>query len=444
MKLDRTNQLLLGTVLVLGLLAGLRLLDDLRPAEALWSVDPFDPAAIQSILWATPSGTLALERADSRWMMTAPIERPADPDVIGTFARDWYEGFTPDLRLDPRPSAESLAAVELDEAHRSELILRGPDGDLAHLVMGKKIGGGSHYLQRPGDKSLYRGRVPGSFRLNTDPDAWRDARLVPFAKDDLAEIVIEGGHGRFVFRRLETPDRAYWEGVEPAGFAPSSRALDQMGRSLGNLKAKRVLEGDEALAAAVTDPAVVVIATTEAGASYTIRFGAPDDAAETVHASIDGDDRAFLVASSVLGQFDKSAKELRDKTVIGFRRPDAPTITWIQEGRTVVVVPDGDRDWAVQSPADFAPEESQLQLAANSLLNLQAAEVVDAPVELSPGGPRVEIATADASRVLLLAPAPDDQGRHLAQIEGGTATYVLRGAVIERLMATFAGTAATP
>jgi len=438
-KLDRTNQLLLATIVVLGLLAGLRLLDDLRPAEALWNVAPFDPRSMTAIRWTTPGGALAMQRADGAWRITEPMERPADPDKIGTFGRDWLEGFTPDLRLDPRPSNESLSAVMLDEASRSELIIEGPEGALVHLFLGKKIGGGSHYLQRVGDKSLYRGRVPGSFRLSTDPELWRDVRLVPFAKDDLAQLAIEGGHGRFVFRRTETADRAFWEGVEPAGFDPNSRALDQMGRSLGNLKAQRILEGDEALAARVVEATMVVTATTEAGATYTLSFGAEDPAEQTVYANLAGDERTFVLSAAVLRQFDKTREELRDKTVIGFRRTDQPTMTWTEGERRIVVVPDGDRDWRVAEPADFAPEPAQLQLAANSLLNLQASEIVDEPTELTPGGPRVEITAGDETRVLTLAPAPEEDGRHLAQVEGRSMTFVLRGAVVERLLTTFRG-----
>ncbi len=439
MKLDRTNQLLLATLVLLGALAGLRLLDDLRPPEALWSVPPVSPPAVQAIRWTTPDGAIVLARADSGWRIAEPIDRPADAEKIGTLLRDWSEGFTPDLRLDPRPSSATLASVELDDALRSELVLEGASGPLAHLLMGKKIGGGSHYVQRPGEDSLFRGRVPGSFRLSTDPDAWRDVRLFPFAKDDLAELTIEGSHGRFVFARVETTERAFWEGREPAGFAPSSRALDQMGRSLGNLKAQKILEGADA--SPVTEATMTVTARTEGGATYTLRFGAEDEASKTVPASIDGDDRSFVLSAAVLRQFDKPAAQLRDKTVVRFRRPEEPRITWTEGDRRVVVVPAGERDWRIEEPAGFAPEEAQLKLAANSLLNLQAAEVIDEATELPGGGPTILIETTDGAQTLRLAPAPDEQGRHLAQVDGRAETFVLRGAVVERLLTTLRGEA---
>jgi hypothetical protein len=227
--------------------------------------------------------------------------------------------------------------------------------------------------------------------------------------------------------------------VEPEGFEPSSRALDQMGRSLGNLKAERILEGDEALAARQFEPTLVVRATTEAGAQYTLSFGEEDERERTVNATLAGDDRTFVLSAAVLRQFDKSREELRDKTVISFRRTEEPTITWTEGDRRIVVVPDGQRAWKVSEPADFTPEQAQLDLAANSLLNLQASAILDEPVDLAPNGPSIEVTTVDGTQVLILAPAPDDQGRHLARVEGRPMTFVLRGAVVERLVTTFRG-----
>lgn len=444
MKLDRTNKWLLVTVAVLGGLALLRFAEGLRPAETIWSIDAISEPAVTRVTWTTPEGRLVLERADSGWRIVEPIARSADRELISTLLRDWSEGFAPDLRLDSRPSAQALEAVGLDDVQRSELKIEGTTGTLAHLLLGEKIAGGSHYVQQPGRAGVFRGRVPGSFRLGIDPDAWRDKRLFPFAKDDLAALNLQSPKGSFEFRRVETDTRAYWEGVAPAGFAPSSRALDQMGRSLANLKAKRILEGDVAATARPTtgldEPVMVVRATTESGRTYVLRFGAKDGAQQTVFAEIDGDERLFTLASSVLGQFDKSPDDLRDKTVLSFRRTDEPVVTWSEHDRSVVVEPDGERDWRVTQPADFAPDPRELGLAANSLLNLQASELRFEPHPALPeAGPQIKVSTADGDQLLSIAPEPDADGKYVAVVAGAEPVYVLRGAVVERLLRVFRG-----
>ena len=49
MKLDRGNQLLLLTVVVLSLVAGLRVWQSLRPAAAFWTVDSIAAQAVVAV-----------------------------------------------------------------------------------------------------------------------------------------------------------------------------------------------------------------------------------------------------------------------------------------------------------------------------------------------------------------------------------------------------------
>jgi hypothetical protein len=442
MKLDRTNQLLLATVVVLGGIAALRFYDSLRPAEALWHVAPFQPQAVTGIEYRTPEGTLTLTRADSGWMMESPSRLSAEGDKVTTFLKDWGEGFSPDLRLDARPSKESLATFGLGDEVRSDLTITGTTGTITQLQLGAKIAGGSHYLQQPGDPSVYRGRVPGVFRLAVDADAWRDKRLFPFAKDDLAALSIDGPKGAFEFARVETTERAWWTGVAPAGFEPSSRALDTLGRSLGNLKASRVVDDDEAASlrpqAGLETPRLSIVATTESGQRHTLRFGAEEQAGSTVWAAIDGDPRLFVLPKSVERQFDKGEDDLRDKTALHFRRNDQPQVTWTEGATRVVLEPEGQREWRVLEPAGFAADSRELGLAANSLLNLQAAELrFDAPLELPDDGPRIEVVTGDLTQVLRISAEPDASGGYLATVQGRAPVFVLRGAVVERLLRVF-------
>lgn len=446
MKLDRTNQLLLATVVILGLVAGLRFYESLKPPAALWSVAAIQAPSVTSLEYVSSEATLRLVRSDSGWMLEEPRSLPADSKKVDTLLRDWAEGFAPDLRLDPKPSDEALEQFGLDEAQRAELRIEGNQGTLAHLLIGKKIAGGSHYVIKPGEPAVYRGRVPGAFRLVTDEQEWRDKRLFPFEKDDLANLQVIGERGHFEFVRTETTERAFWTGVRPEGFEPSSRSLDAMGRSLGNLKAQRILEGDEAEAtravAGLEQPSLTVRATTESGRTWELRFGVDDEEDTTVWASIDDDPRLFVLPKSIQRQFDKDLEELRDKTVVRFRRDDEPRVRWSESERIVEVVPEGQRDWTVVRPAGFEPPTQELSLAANSLLNLQATEVlfIDHP-RWPKAGPRIEIETTSGSQVLTIAPEPDEQGRHLAVVSGREPVFVLRGAVVERLLQVFRGEA---
>ena len=171
-----------------------------------------------------------------------------------------------------------------------------------------------------------------------------------------------------------------------------------------------------------------------------MRIGARADDSDTVWATIDGDDRLFVLADSVARQFDKSADELRDKTVIRARRDASPRITWSENEARIVVVASGQRDWVVEEPADFQPDPRELGLAANSLMNLQASEVrFEERPRFPKAGPQIELTTDEQTQVLSISPEPDEEGRYLATVAGKEPVFVLRGAVVERLLRTFRG-----
>ena len=133
--------------------------------------------------------------------------------------------------------------------------------------------------------------------------------------------------------------------------------------------------------------------------------------------------------------------EARDGTeALRLCRDEEPTVRWSENERIVEVVPEGQRDWKVVRPADFAPPSQELSLAANSLLNLQATEVLFVEHPKWPkAGPRIEIETTGGTQVLTIAPQPDAEGRHLAVVSGREPVFGLRGAVVERLLRTFRG-----
>ena len=431
MKLDRTNQLLLGSAVVLLAATGLRIWQDGRPPPPLFVIEPIQAMRVQAIDLTQGERHLRLEHGE-RWAITEPRALSADEDRLGAFLRDWAAGFTPDLRL--LPGDVGLEAWGLDEASRTTLRIEGEGGPIAELYLGARLSGGSHYVGRPRDDGVYRGRVPGSHRLDLDEAKWRDSRLFPFAKDDLASMVIEGANGRLGFRRVETDDRAFWTAADGTDFEPSSRALDGIGRSLCDVKASAILEGAEAEAArpgAALGQSVVTL-TTEAGEAWTLRLGG--EAEGGIWAAIDGDARLFVVSRAVATQLDKDRSALRDRTVLRFDRSPNARITWRQGEHRLVLAAEGARGWTIAEPPGWGPTD-ELDLAANSLVNLQALEVLDVPhPAIGDGAVRIDVSDAGQTTTVHLVP---DGERWLAFDEQRPATFVLRGAVLERLLRVF-------
>lgn len=427
--MDRTNQLLLGTAAILILLTAGRIWQESQPPAPLWTLAPVSPSDVTAVSLTAPGGSVRIERAADGWRLVEPVARVADRSKVQDLLRDWSDGFEADLKLVERPTAEELASFELDEARRTTLRL---EGTPVALRLGRPVSGGSHFVQSAAGGPVFRGRVPGAFRLQGDEGAWRDRRLFPFAKDDLSALVLEGTHGRFAFERVETPERAWWRAGPGTEFEPSSRTLDSMGRSLANLEALRILEGPEALearaAAALDLPVLQATATTRGGEAYTLRFGAEAEGGR--YADLLGDERVFVVPGATWRVFDKDEAALLDKTVVRFERAPGHRIALRSEGGEVIVEPVGEREWRLKAPPGADLDSRELNLAANSLLNLQASEILAA----APDGEHIASLLVDTAEGEVTLRLTRDGERVIAEVDGRSGAYLLRGAVMERLL----------
>lgn len=425
MKLDRTNQLLLATSVVLLFATGLRLWSDGRPAAPLFEIPPLQALHVRAIDVKQGDQHIRLERGE-RWALVEPRALPADEATIGEFLRDWGPGFRPDLRLPP--SDQGLDTWGLDEARRTSLRIEDAEGARVELHLGAPTAGGGRYLQRVGEPGVYRGRVPGSHRLSLDVADWQDQRLFSFTKDDLAHLGLETVHGTFGFDRVETPERASWQAAQGTAFSPSSRTLDGIARSIADTELVEILEGADADARRpeALERAVARLRT-ESGRAWVLRVG--PEAPRGHYAAIDGDPRLFVVPTGLVVQLETPPSQLRDRTVLRLTRSPDLRIRWTQGAHQVVVAPEGARGWRLLEPATAAAPD-ELSLAANSLVNLQAVEVLDDVTR-----PPASVTISDhAGAQVELAP---DGDRWLAWDARRPETFVLRGAVMERLLRVF-------
>lgn len=435
--LDRTNQMLLATTAVLLVFSGARLWVDSRPPAALWTLDGIPPDALTEIAIERGEERIVLERSDSGFRIREPRTLVADRAKVQQLAREWVEEWGPDLKLVDHPGEDELVTYGLDDAARKRLDVRA-GATTWSLEIGKGTSGGSAYLRRVGDTAVYRGRVPGSWQLETGVDAWRDKRLFPFEKDDMAQLDLLGSHGALSFERYENEKEARWRALQPAGWDVSSRGLDVVGRSFSGLKAQRILEGDEAQAARIRagldSPRLRAVARTETGVTHTLVIGADADADRTVWAAIDGDDRLFELTIATLRQLDKSKDDLRDKTVLFFPKEQIEEVHFWRGDRHVVVVPEGERDWRVREPAGYDPSPKDIAVAVGSLVNLQAAAIVeDVKPAPQPSDARIEVRLeGGVVHTLQLAQSlgPD---RTVATASDKQAVFLLKDMILERL-----------
>ena len=154
----------------------------------------FDRANVTGLDIAAPDETLGLESADGKWTLTRPTPRPADPDVVSDFLEKLGSARVKEFVAE---NPASLQGYGLDRPVRVD-IHTGRDKDRATktLLVGRADPAKQGvYAMRPGEPSVLLLPEELDKALPRNVGALRDKTVLPFDRDKIAKIEIDGPKG---------------------------------------------------------------------------------------------------------------------------------------------------------------------------------------------------------------------------------------------------------
>jgi hypothetical protein len=193
---------------------------DLRERRVL----RFDRNAVEAIDLRWPGGSVALEKRDDAWILTAPLEAPADRETVEDLLADVSflraEGFVDEPGADVEQGFEEPA---FEVALRLSSAEEGASATPLRMQIGRSVPGGRR-LARGSEASLYE--IPVE-RLDDFPrrlGAYRYRTLGAFAPTDAETVELEfrdaqGAPLRIVARRGEAGWTSSPEAMAPGKIA---------------------------------------------------------------------------------------------------------------------------------------------------------------------------------------------------------------------------------
>jgi len=139
-------------------------------------------------------------------------------------------------------------------------------------------------------------------KVAVDPDTLRDKRTLPFARDDVATLTVQGGDKTLAFARQTVDGAEHWSLTAPEKAKAQDATLAGLLYRLWNLKAKRIVSEKVAPAElaklGLDRPALrVTLAKGDGAALGTLRFGKVEG--DDQYAMAEGSTRVDLVDAAV-------------------------------------------------------------------------------------------------------------------------------------------------
>jgi len=356
----------------------------------------------------------ALEKKDGAWRITDPVRAPADPVAVDQVITALTTGKFKDL-IEENPTDADLAKYGLAKPAWEVTAY-------AYLPVKREVtlqGGventfdGSIYVRRGGEKSIHSMEGGTRWSLEKSTFELRAKDVFSFDEAKLDRIELKSAKNAWTVER--DPAKA-WRLVKPTAEAADTATVQGIFTALKNERALAFPKE------AIGNQAPVLEAGLGAGSELTrLRLFKQDKLLAVIDHG--GESLVAEAPEAVLTALDKSVQELRDKTVVAFKREDVARVTLAKKGAPAVTVErvevdGGPEDWKVSAPEAGPAKKWKLSSVLWNLSTLKAAELgVEHPKSwggaygLEPGERTVEIFDAAGKSLARLAVGKPVEGK---------------------------------
>jgi hypothetical protein len=391
----------------------------------------FDRGNVTGLDITTPAETLGLQSTDGAWTLTRPSPRPADADVVGDLLEKLGAARVKEFVAE-QPA--SLQAFGLDRPVRVD-VHTGRDKDRATktLLIGRADPAKQGiYAMRPGETSVLLLPEDLEKALPRSAAVLRDKTVLPFDREKIARIEIDGPKGPVTLVR----ENNQWRITAPEALAADQVEAGALLQKLRALKAQAFLTEDASgIGRHLAKPTLRVTVTDDAGRATTVllapspeqRGGRP-----SAYAAVAGRGPLVLVSAAALEDLDRSAGDLRDRRLLGALEPkDVQRVSITRGGKTAVLERKGEGEWRMVEPTKGAGKSARVDDLLYTVRGLKWKDVValrgEDPGRYGLDAPEMEIALArgDGSAIGTIQVGKRDGDRVFVRTKAAPTIYAL-------------------
>jgi len=356
------------------------------------------PAAVfTSIVVKAKGEATTLEKKGEDWAITSPLSARADRSAVEQIINQLQNGRFKST-VEENPSAADLSKYGLDQpkftvtAYAYVPDSKGEGANDASRRREVTLHGGientfdgSIYMRRQGDNAIYA--VDGGVRFSLEKTTFdlRDKEVLAVDEASLKQVDFKSKSNRYL---LERDEGKTWQLKAPKASPADGTTITTM---IGSFKNERALafprdSPEERKRLGLIAPAVDITFAREGGEKVRIRLNkAKVDDGEKIFALRESGQDAILaeVPVGALTALDKSASDLRDKSVLAFKREEVAKIVLSPGGNAPEIAVEkvatdggsGGEDWQVTAPEKGPAKKWKLSSVLWSLSSLKATAV---------------------------------------------------------------------
>jgi len=360
---------------------------------------------VSAVTLTYPDRTIALEKRDGVWHMTAPVDALADEMTVKNLLHAIADAEVkktiddPPADLAPFGLAQPMVTVGMT----------GKAGALPTLKVGKTTAVSfSTYVQRDDQPKIYLTGSGFHAGMDKQPKDLRDKTVISVNDADVTAITLTGAGGTVALGKRD----GNWQIEAPATLRADNNAVRAFLSSVRNLRATDFANDNPAAADLVTyglDNPQRQITLRAGDQDITLQVGKEFEQGLYVRAA--GTPTVFVVGKWANRDLDKGVNDLRDKTVLTFDPTQAATLEVARGDGASYTLTSKDGKWSLPG-SDQPLDGAVVDAFVGALSRLTATQVLsDSATDLSVYG-------LDPATVSITVKGPD--GATIGSVRAGS------------------------
>ena len=233
-----------------------------------------------------------------------------------------------------------------------------------------------------------------------------------------------------------------WEIIAPFSAAVDENAASAIANSLASLEIRRVVEEEapDLSVFGLSSPTFSVEFTTEGGSSTTLSVGDETPTGSDRYATLDGSARVFLIASFLESTLNRTAFDLRDRSLLEFTGPDVRGLI-VEQNDDAIRFAKTDGNWRVVDPidvrADFGVVDGLVgRIGSGEMVTVELESIAD-DASLEPYGlaePRMVVTVeTDSGEHLLFVGDENTDGAVYGRDAARSVVFTVDAALVDDL-----------
>ena len=408
-----------GLVVVLGLWTWLAERGEVRepgqtpPVSELVGMKPDDVTRVEllhdgqsTVLAKVPPTPSSQRGAGGRWRIEKPVQARADDAQVKQVLESLLNGSVDQVMAE---KATDLKQYGLDKP-AFQVTLSDAKGHQKVLQTGvKDVRGYSVYARTSDSPQLF---LLSSYSVDDvakkKADDLRDKTVLAFDPNTITRLSLQtpAQTVRVEKQGPGTREAGGWQIIAPAPAPADGDTVKAVLDQIKDLKADRFDHGVIASRCGLA-PARLAVTVGGPGGEKGLLLGKATPDGKDVYATRPGESEVFQLPKNTFDDLSKKPGDLRDKTLLSFKRDDATRVTITTPTQTLELTHAG-KEWSITKPAPAKPKEDRLSTLLFTLEVVKGSRLVEekprnlAKYGLDKPAVRVEIALPKGPQELLI------------------------------------------